>query len=112
MDINCPQHIPQKIDIADAAAAMQRFEARIAALEAETPHSNSKLKGTSMSRPPLPPFDGETAAQKARAAEDAWNSRDPARVALAYTPRASGAIAPSFWSAARPSCPFSRANGA
>jgi nuclear transport factor 2 (NTF2) superfamily protein len=39
-----------------------------------------------MSRPPLPPFTNETAAQKARAAEDAWNSRDPARVALAYTP--------------------------
>ncbi len=39
-----------------------------------------------MSRPPLPPFTDETAAQKARLAEDAWNSRDPARVALAYTP--------------------------
>ena len=39
-----------------------------------------------MSRPPLPPFTVETAAQKARMAEDAWNSRDPARVALAYTP--------------------------
>jgi uncharacterized protein len=39
-----------------------------------------------MSRPPLPPFSDETAAQKARLAEDAWNSRDPARVALAYTP--------------------------
>lgn len=38
-----------------------------------------------MSRPPLPPFTVETAAQKARMAEDAWNSRDPARVALAYT---------------------------
>ena len=38
-----------------------------------------------MSRPPLPPFNAETAAQKARMAEDAWNSRDPARVALAYT---------------------------
>ncbi len=37
-------------------------------------------------RPPLPPFTPETAAQKARLAEDAWNSRDPARVALAYTP--------------------------
>lgn len=37
------------------------------------------------SRPPLPPFTAETAAQKARMAEDAWNSRDPARVALAYT---------------------------
>ncbi len=39
-----------------------------------------------MSRPPLPPFTTETAAQKARMAEDAWNSRDPAPVALAYTP--------------------------
>jgi len=39
-----------------------------------------------MSRPPLSPFTAETAALKARAAENAWNSRDPARVALAYTP--------------------------
>jgi nuclear transport factor 2 (NTF2) superfamily protein len=38
-----------------------------------------------MSRPPLPPFTLETAIQKVRLAEDAWNSRDPARVALAYT---------------------------
>ena len=38
-----------------------------------------------MSRPPLPPFTKETAAQKARMAEDAWNSRDPVRVSLAYT---------------------------
>jgi len=36
-------------------------------------------------RPPLPPFDATTAAQKARAAEDAWNMRDPVRVSLAYT---------------------------
>ena len=36
-------------------------------------------------RPPFPPFTTETAARKARMAEDAWNSRDPARVALAYT---------------------------
>ena len=36
-------------------------------------------------RPPLPPFTAETAARKARAAEDGWNSRDPARVSLAYT---------------------------
>src|SRR5882762_7292027 len=39
-----------------------------------------------MNRPPLPPFTAETAAQKVRMAEDAWNTRDPARVALAYTP--------------------------
>ena len=38
-----------------------------------------------MDRPPLPPFTADTAAQKARLAEDAWNMRDPARVALAYT---------------------------
>lgn len=36
-------------------------------------------------RPPLPPFTEESAAKKVRAAEDAWNSRDPERVALAYT---------------------------
>jgi nuclear transport factor 2 (NTF2) superfamily protein len=38
-----------------------------------------------MTRPPLPPFTAQTAAEKARMAENAWNSRDPARVALAYT---------------------------
>ncbi|HUB18336.1 MAG TPA: nuclear transport factor 2 family protein [Acidobacteriaceae bacterium] len=37
------------------------------------------------SRPPLPPFNVDTAVQKVRLAEDAWNTRDPERVALAYT---------------------------
>ena len=37
------------------------------------------------SRPPFPPFDAETAAKKARGAEDAWNGRDPVKVSLAYT---------------------------
>ena len=37
-------------------------------------------------RPPLPPFSAETAAQKVRAAENAWNTRDAQRVSLAYTP--------------------------
>ena len=36
-------------------------------------------------RPPVPPFTAETATQKVQAAEDAWNSRDPDRVALGYT---------------------------
>ena len=36
-------------------------------------------------RPPFPPFTRDTAAQKVRIAEDAWNTRDPERVALAYT---------------------------
>ena len=39
----------------------------------------------SNSRPPVPPFNFETAVQKVRQAEDAWNTRDPERVALAYT---------------------------
>jgi nuclear transport factor 2 (NTF2) superfamily protein len=38
-----------------------------------------------LNRPPLPPFSAETATEKARLAEDAWNSRDPERVSLAYT---------------------------
>ena len=41
---------------------------------------------TDDARPPLPPFTAETARAKARLAEDAWNSRDPARVALGYSP--------------------------
>ena len=36
-------------------------------------------------KPPLPPFTRESATQKVRLAEDAWNSRDPARVSLVYT---------------------------
>jgi hypothetical protein len=40
---------------------------------------------TETPRPPLPPFTRETAIQKVRMAEDAWNSRDPLRVAMAYT---------------------------
>ena len=38
------------------------------------------------SRPPVPPFTRETAIEKVRKAEDAWNTRDPVRVSLAYTP--------------------------
>lgn len=40
---------------------------------------------TDESRPPFPPFTPDTAARKVQAAQDAWNSRDPKRVALAYT---------------------------
>ncbi|MDP9497988.1 MAG: nuclear transport factor 2 family protein [Actinomycetota bacterium] len=39
-----------------------------------------------MTRPPVPPFDEQAARQKVQAAEDAWNTRDPERVAGAYTP--------------------------
>ncbi len=41
---------------------------------------------TVTTRPPLPPFTRETATQKVRLAEDAWNTRDPQKVALAYSP--------------------------
>src|SRR5205823_9485077 len=40
---------------------------------------------TTAARPPLPPFTHESAIRKVRMAEDAWNTRDPGRVALAYT---------------------------
>ena len=43
------------------------------------------MESNRMDRPPLPPFTAETAVQKARMAEDAWNSRDPDRVAGVYT---------------------------
>ena len=42
-----------------------------------------------MARPPLPPFTAETARQKVQSAEDGWNTRDPERVALAYTEQSS-----------------------
>ena len=44
------------------------------------------MMASAADRPPLPPFTPETAALKVRLAEDAWNTRDPERVALAYTP--------------------------
>ncbi len=43
------------------------------------------MSQTEEPRPPLPPFDCEGAVQKVRMAEDAWNSRNPAKVSLAYT---------------------------
>jgi hypothetical protein len=43
------------------------------------------MSGIQQDRPPLPPFTRETAAQKVRMAEDAWNTRDPEKVSLAYT---------------------------
>jgi nuclear transport factor 2 (NTF2) superfamily protein len=45
----------------------------------------ARLKENSMPRPPLPPFTEETAIEKVRLAEDGWNTRDAAKVALAYT---------------------------
>ena len=58
-----------------------------------------------MSRPPLPPFTLESATEKVRLAEDGWNSRDPAKVAQAYTPTAAGGTGPSSSMAAPRSKP-------
>ena len=44
------------------------------------------MNTTENPRPPFPPFDVESAAKKVRLAEDAWNTREPVRVSLAYTP--------------------------
>jgi nuclear transport factor 2 (NTF2) superfamily protein len=49
-------------------------------------HPPNVLGATWPARPPLPPFTRDTAIQKVRLAEDGWNSRDPEKVALAYTP--------------------------
>jgi uncharacterized protein len=54
-------------------------------IDQKTPAPESRKKEENVTRPPLPPFTRETAIQKVRAAEDAWNSRDPEKVALAYT---------------------------
>ena len=48
--------------------------------------SSRRESMTMQPRPPLPPFNRETAVQKVRLAEDAWNSRNPEKVSLAYTP--------------------------
>ncbi len=49
-------------------------------------NAQAKTGQSAEARPPLPPFTHETAIQKVRLAEDAWNTRDPQRVSLAYSP--------------------------
>jgi nuclear transport factor 2 (NTF2) superfamily protein len=53
---------------------------------AANPNQQTYQRTMSTPRPPLPPFTEETAREKVQMAEDAWNSRDPERVSLAYTP--------------------------
>jgi uncharacterized protein len=71
------------------AALARRRRARAISTGASAPgeiHRHVFLQGEmSMSRPPLPPFTQATAIEKVRLAEDGWNSRDPAKVALAYS---------------------------
>jgi uncharacterized protein len=69
-----------------AAARGRRIPAARKPGRPARPRGDEEEMSMSESRPPLPPFTLETAIRKTRAAEDAWNTRDPARVALAYTP--------------------------
>jgi nuclear transport factor 2 (NTF2) superfamily protein len=63
----------------------RRNQRRNPMTDQKAPVRESQEKKETMTRPPLPPFTRETAIQKVRAAEDGWNSRDPEKVALAYT---------------------------
>ncbi len=58
------------------------METKLTDQQTQIPESKTS---TPVTRPPLPPFTRETAIQKVRLAEDGWNSRDPEKVALAYT---------------------------
>ena len=90
-DWNCPQHITPRFSEAELAPALAPLRSRLEALESENRALRARLarerrlRVETTDRPPLPPFSPETAAQKVRLAEDAWNTRDPARVSLAYT---------------------------
>jgi len=59
------------------------METKLTDQQTKSPESSRSTETTT--RPPLPPFTQETAIQKVRLAEDGWNSRDPGKVALAYT---------------------------
>jgi nuclear transport factor 2 (NTF2) superfamily protein len=68
--------------LAAAGAARQR---RASSDEPREAINNEQGRLVVESKPPVPPFTAETAAAKVKSAEDAWNSRDPERVSLAYT---------------------------
>jgi uncharacterized protein len=62
-------------------------------------------------RPPVPPFTNDSATQKVRLAEDGWNSRDPGKVALAYTPDSQWRNRAEFVHVGRKSSPSFVASG-
>ena len=62
---------------------LEPMETKLADQQTQNPESKSSTE--TATRPPLPPFTRETAIQKVRLAEDGWNSREPEKVALAYT---------------------------
>jgi hypothetical protein len=76
----------RSVQLATLATASGSWRGRhTAPARSRGPPSRRPFRERPMSRPPLPPFTPETAAQKARLAEDAWNSRDHEKVSLAYT---------------------------
>src|SRR5262249_5228789 len=77
-----PAYIPASDLLQGSTRARASSPQAAPSAEASSTFSN---KFHIMIHPPLPPFSSETATEKARMAEDAWNTRDPARVALAYT---------------------------
>src|SRR5882672_838279 len=70
-------------NIREEAMKLRSMETNSTDQHPQIPESKSSTQPTT--RPPLPPFTLETAIQKVRLAEDGWNSRDPEKVALAYT---------------------------
>ena len=80
------------LEIALARASLGASRARLSAFEATSPNFRNRIRHNrrltmEAERPPLPPFTTtESAVLKVRLAEDAWNSRDPVRVSLGYTP--------------------------
>src|SRR6266850_6295093 len=61
---------------------LKSMETKLTDQQTQIPESKTSTPAT---RPPLPPFTLETAIEKVRLAEDGWNSRDPEKIALAYT---------------------------
>jgi len=78
------QHVPRKSRYGSEGSCRRRRRSMQATWASNLPAIPLRTKA--ISRPPLPPFTAEKAEQKARLAVDSWNSRDPALVALAYTP--------------------------
>jgi len=66
----------------EESVKLKPMETKLTDQQTQIPESKTSTPAT---RPPLPPFTRETAIQKVRLAEDGWNSRDPEKMALAYT---------------------------
>lgn len=91
-DDRSPGRPPTTSEAPDEAAELQTRPqpkaaraTRASVVDFDFPVSQSEVMTNCALRPPVPPFDEATARQKVQAAEDAWNSRDPERVASAYT---------------------------